>query len=271
MRAAVRSARSAAAAAQEAPVPRPAPATAPAWLAARSADCPAFGLGVQGLRLWRDGTAVFDGSTLCLAPGALQVLHTPHWWPLRRLLHVLAGWHDAPAGLVHLDGRPLADWPPALWRATVAVVTGPGEPLPPCSTADLVAMGLVERTCTADEDASPGQAHDLVLATLQWLGLLHLAHTPCPELAPDARLLAQIGRALVQGTHYLLLDEPALEIPPSRLPALWRVLRQLADAGMGVLLTSRAPALPGLAADAWLHLLDGQWQQGLPQAGEDAG
>jgi len=201
---------------------------------------------------------VFDGSTLCLPPGQLQVLYGDHWWPLRHLLHMLAGWHDAPIGQVHLDGRPLADWPPALWRTTVTVVTGPGELLPPCSTADLVALGLVERRCATDEDATPDQAPDLVLATLRWLGLLHLARTCCTELAADARLLAQIGRALVQGTHYLLLDEPAPEIPPERLPGLWRVLRQLADAGMGVLLTSRAPALPGLAADLWLHQRAGQ-------------
>ncbi|WP_311065868.1 ABC transporter ATP-binding protein [Halomonas sp. DWK9] len=68
------------------------------------------------------------------------------------------------------------------------------------------------------------------------LGISHLAHRPLGELSGGQRQRALIGRTLMQEAELLLLDEPFANVDGDTVDILIRILRQMADEGVTIII-----------------------------------
>ena len=109
----------------------------------------------------------------------------------------------------------------------------------PFSVVEMVLMG---RTPYIRALAVPTRAdYDMALQALDKVGIGHLAPRLYTEISGGERQLALIARALAQQARLLLLDEPTANLDMGNQIKVLRVIRELADQGYAVLMTSHLP------------------------------
>jgi lipopolysaccharide export system ATP-binding protein len=65
----------------------------------------------------------------------------------------------------------------------------------------------------------------------------HVRHSPAVALSGGERRRVEIARALAASPQFMLLDEPFAGIDPIAIGDIRRLVRQLTDRGIGVLIT----------------------------------
>ncbi|MFM7312064.1 MAG: metal ABC transporter ATP-binding protein, partial [Cyanobium sp.] len=132
------------------------------------------------------------------------------------------------AGAIRLDGELLT---PAIARRALALMPQRSEIAWhfPISVRELVGLGRLaaQRPGCCDVDAA-----------LQRVGLGGLAGRRLDQLSGGQQQRALLARTLVQPARILLLDEPCAAIDPPSRTALLRVMAQLRDAGLTLLVSS---------------------------------
>jgi iron complex transport system ATP-binding protein len=107
------------------------------------------------------------------------------------------------------------------------------------SVMEMVLMG---RTPYIPLLAVPTRAdYDLALRALDTVGICHLAPRLYTEISGGERQLTLMARALAQQARLLLLDEPTANLDMGNQIKVLRVIRELADQGYSVLMTSHLP------------------------------
>ncbi|WP_087117214.1 metal ABC transporter ATP-binding protein [Corynebacterium urinipleomorphum] len=106
-------------------------------------------------------------------------------------------------------------------------------------------MGWTRRPSTAD--------HDAVAHALERVELTEYAHRQIGQLSGGQRKRAFVARAIAQEARIMLLDEPFAGVDKRTEATITRLLRELADAGTTVFVSTHdLQALPGLADEAML-------------------
>ena len=185
-------------------------------------------LSVQQLCVRRGAELVLDHVSFALQPGSLTALVGPNGAGKSTLLQALEGQLNLSGGSITWEGTPLT---PALARQQLALMPQRGEIAWsfPITVRELVALGRLAAQ-------RPGCCD--VEAALQRVGLLGLARRRLDQLSGGQQQRALLARTLVQPARVLLLDEPCAALaPPSRTEVL-RVMRQLSDAGLTLLVSS---------------------------------
>ena len=144
------------------------------------------------------------------------------------LLQALEGQLNLSGGSITWEGVPLT---PALARQQLALMPQRGEIAWsfPITVRELVALGRLAAQ-------RPGCCD--VEAALQRVGLMGLARRRLDQLSGGQQQRALLARTLVQPARVLLLDEPCAAIDPPSRTELLRVMRQLSDAGLTLLVSS---------------------------------
>ena len=181
----------------------------------------------------RGGAAILHGVSLTLRAGEAVALVGPNAAGKSTLVRTLAGLLPVTAGVVRLDGKPLAEWGRSALARAVALVT-PEEGAPALlSVQERVALGRYPhrgpfRPLTpADRDA--------VQEALDQTGIAHLAHRSLTTLSSGERQLAALARSLAQQPRVLLLDEPAAHLDVGHQLQLFRILDGIRGRGVAVL------------------------------------
>jgi iron complex transport system ATP-binding protein len=104
---------------------------------------------------------------------------------------------------------------------------------------DMVVMGRARHV----RAYSTPSARDRALArdALRKVGLIELAERPFAQLSGGERQLVLIARAIASDGDVLILDEPAAALDLANQGRVLTLLRELADDGLGVLLTTHHP------------------------------
>jgi len=176
----------------------------------------------------RGSVLAIEAVSFELQRASLTALVGPNGAGKSTLLQAIAGQLPLESGFIKLDGQPLTL---PLARRQLALMPQRGEIAWgfPITVRELVGLGRLVA-------ARPGCCD--VEAALQRVGLAGLAKRRLDQLSGGQQQRALLARTLVQPAQVLLLDEPCAAIDPPARTALLRVMGQLRDAGLTLLVSS---------------------------------
>lgn len=180
-------------------------------------------------------------------PGEITALIGPNGSGKTTLLLMLASLLAPERGEIRVAGHdPVAD-PLAVRRVMgwMPDVLGSWAPLSVRTTLELTA-----RLYGIPKQVARDRAEELI----ELVDLLPLADRPTRVLSRGQKQRLSLARALVHSPEVLLLDEPASGLDPGARVALRKLLRQLADGGRTILVSSHVLAELEEMADAAVYL-----------------
>ena len=175
---------------------------------------------------------VVDGVDINVGAGEIVGLLGPNGAGKTTTFYMIVGLIAATAGRVFLDGDDLTDLPMYL-RARLGIGYLPQE-------ASIFRKMTVEQNIRAIAETLPlskAEREASVEEHLTELGLQHMAHQKAYTLSGGERRRLEISRALVTRPKFLLMDEPFSGVDPISVSEVQKIIVQLKERGIGVLIT----------------------------------
>jgi len=194
---------------------------------------------LRDVRFGYGARRVLDGVSLSLARGEVLALLGANGSGKSTLLRLLLGACRPDAGTVLLDGQPFARWSRTEVARRLAYVPQSHVPPFPYTVADIVALGRLPwrgrfGAASADDRA-------IVAASIERLGIGHLAARRYTEISGGERQLALIARALAQQATAIVMDEPATALDYGHQWRLLDLVRELAREGRSFVMSTHTP------------------------------
>jgi len=220
-------------------------------------------LEVAGITKRFGGLEVLKGVDLTVQPGQITSLIGPNGAGKTTLFNCITGVLAPDGGSVRLGGRPLDDL--AMHERAAAGLGRTFQRLEVFAN-----MSVYENLQVAAEARHPGRAWKGVLrwsdrpdddvaaevaAALDRVGMTDEAHLRAGDLSTGRLRMLELGRSLCTQPDVLLLDEPASGLDVDETAEFDRLLRALADDGLGILLVEHDVDLV-LAVSTHVYCLD---------------
>ena len=206
------------------------------------------------------GRRALGGIELALAPGELVCVVGPNGSGKSTLLRLCAGLLAPSAGVLELDGRPLAAFTPRARARRLAFVPQALRALP-----DLDAQGFVlggryaHRSRWAGVLARESRADRAVVArALAEADAGELGARRLDELSLGQFQRVLVARALAQEAPLLLFDEPTAALDPEHQVRTFLLLERLVAAGKSALIVTHELNLASRFAQRCLVLQQGR-------------
>ncbi|HEU4593209.1 MAG TPA: sugar ABC transporter ATP-binding protein [Steroidobacteraceae bacterium] len=179
------------------------------------------------------GVRALSGVNLELHRGSITALIGENGAGKSTLVKILTGVHQPDGGTVELESRAIRiDSPTAARDLGIGVVHQECLVFDQLSVAEnLFVNAYPRRRGLIDWHA----VHARARAVLEELGADFTADTAVASLSIAQKHLVQIARALVNDSRVLILDEPTASLSQRECAELFRVARQLRDAGCALL------------------------------------
>lgn len=179
------------------------------------------------------GRSVVNGVSLHVDPGEVVGLLGPNGAGKTTTFYMIAGLIPADQGRVTLGGHDLTDQPVhARAKRGLGYLAQEPSVFRRLSVAQNLLAVLEIRP---DLNAASRQATCDEL--LQEFGIQHLRDNAAISLSGGERRRLEIARALASSPKFILLDEPFAGIDPISVVDIQRIVAQLADRGIGILIT----------------------------------
>ena len=175
---------------------------------------------------------VVDHVDLRVSQGEVVGLLGPNGAGKTTTFYMIVGLLKAEEGRVFLDDEDLTAWP-MYRRARAGIGYLPQE-------ASVFQKLTVEQNVLAileTLDLSRRERMERLEALLEELSIAHLRKNKAYALSGGERRRLEITRALVTRPKFLLLDEPFTGVDPIAIDEIQRIVRDLRDKGLGVLIT----------------------------------
>ena len=186
----------------------------------------------RGLRKTYRGRTVVNDVHLRVEGGEVVGLLGPNGAGKTTTFSMTVGLVMPDAGAVLLDGEDVTTLP-MFRRARRGLGYLPQEPSIFRRMTALENLLAILETLPGDRGEREDTAHGL----LDRFKLSHLAHSVADTLSGGERRRLEIARALTLSPRFILLDEPFAGIDPITVLDLQQVIRDLAGAGIGILIT----------------------------------
>lgn len=207
-----------------------------------------LGIGYGGKPIGRDISLTLSGGEVLALLGGNGAGKTT-------LFKTLLGLLPVQAGEVVLDGQPLSRWSRKERALRIAYVPQAHETSFPFAVRDVVLMG---RTAHIGPFAMPSkQDRHIAETAMESVGIQKLADAVYSEISGGERQLTLIARALAQQAKIIVMDEPASSLDYGNQIRLLAQIRELAQRGLSVVLSTHNPDHAFLAADRVALLKDG--------------
>ncbi|MCC2637394.1 MAG: ccmA [Moraxellaceae bacterium] len=193
-------------------------------------------LEARHLAVSRDDRLLFSGLDFQLSPGQVLQVAGPNGVGKTTLLNIVAGLCPAEAGELAWQGRPVADDPVAFRAAFSWLGHQPGLKLM-LSPRENLEWLLRLRGLPGVEDA--------ILNALARVDLYGYEDVPVAHLSAGQKRRVALARLFLEGRPLWILDEPFTAIDRAGVTELEGWLRQHAEAGGMVLLTTHHEFAPG--------------------------
>ncbi|ABM62889.1 LPS export ABC transporter ATP-binding protein [Halorhodospira halophila] len=190
-------------------------------------------LRAEGLTKRYRGRTVVNGAGLEVANGEIVGLLGPNGAGKTTCFYMVVGLVQADEGRITLEGDDLTRLPIHA-RARLGIGYLPQEPsvFRKLSVADNVRAILQLRG-----DLGGAEREQELDRLLEEFGVTHVRDSPGIALSGGERRRVEIARALAAAPRFILLDEPFAGVDPISVGEIQRIVRQLAQRGIGVLIT----------------------------------
>jgi len=191
------------------------------------------GLYAQDLVKRYSGRAVADGVSLDIQPGEVVGLLGPNGAGKTTSFYMVVGLIHGDGGRVLLDGEDITALPMhARARRGIGYLAQEPSVFRGLSVADNL-LAVLETRKGLDRAARQATCDRL----LHEFGLRQLADQPALSLSGGERRRLEIARALAVEPRFILLDEPFAGVDPISVMDIQQIIRQLAESGIGILIT----------------------------------
>ncbi|MBA3234116.1 MAG: ABC transporter ATP-binding protein [Propionibacteriales bacterium] len=189
---------------------------------------------LSGIRKSFGDLVANDGVDLTLVGGEVRALLGENGAGKTTLMRILYGLSRPDSGLIAVDGRPAHIGSPADAIALgIGMVTQHFSLVGPMSVTDNV---LLARAGLGRLDRSEGRR--LVVEAADRIGVHIDPDARVDRLSVGEQQRVEILKALSRDCRVLILDEPTAVLVPQDIESLFRSVRRLTDAGIGVLFIS---------------------------------
>jgi lipopolysaccharide export system ATP-binding protein len=179
------------------------------------------------------GRAVVGGVSVRVDSGEIVGLLGPNGAGKTTCFYMIVGLIPVDAGEVVLDGHDVTDMPMhARARLGLSYLAQEPSVFRKLSVQDNIRAILELR-----RELSGPEREALIDRLLGDLGLSHLRNNPALSLSGGERRRLEIARALAVEPRFVLLDEPFAGVDPISVMEIQKIVRALADRGIGVLIT----------------------------------
>jgi iron complex transport system ATP-binding protein len=213
-------------------------------------------LAARDIYFRRGHRSVLNGASLSVAADEVVCLLGQNGAGKTTLLRLMLGLICPAAGEVRLGAKSLAALPRRVRAQRLAYVPQLHQPPFPYLAREVVALGRIPAAGLFGMAQSGDR--DVVDATLDTLGIGHLAERPYTQLSCGERQLVMIARAMAQGAGLLIMDEPLTGLDYGHQMRLIGRLRRLSGEGYGVLMTTHQPDHAMMVATRVATLIDGR-------------
>ena len=197
---------------------------------------------VKGVKAGYGGTQVLHDVGLALDQGELVAVLGANGAGKSTLMKSLSGLLKPAAGSVMFVGKEIGKLAPhRIAREGLVLVPEGRQVFPELSVLDNVRMGAYTRT-----DLEPGEVEEMVQ---RFPSIARRMHGRAGLLSGGEQQMLAIARGLIAKPKVLLLDEPSLGLAPALINELFKVLADLRDQGMTILLVDQMAALALAVAD----------------------
>jgi len=220
-------------------------------------------LAAHGLVKRYRGRDVVAGVSLHLDAGEVVGLLGPNGAGKTTCFYMLAGLIAPDTGRVTIGDRDVSD-KPMHHRARLGLGYLAQEPsiFRGLSVADNV-LAVLELRAQSTRKEREQRCEQL----LHEFGIHHLAANPAQSLSGGERRRLEIARALAADPRFILLDEPFAGIDPISVVDIQRIIAQLAEARIGILITDHnVRETLGICGRAYIMNRGAVLAQGKPEA-----
>ena len=184
------------------------------------------------LRFSYGAVPVIDDASLRVRAGEMLGVIGPNGSGKSTLIRLLSGILRPQAGVVQLDGRPLAAYSRRQLAQRLAVVPQDTPIEFPFSVTEVVLMGRSPHLggFAFEGDRDLEVAH----AAMRRTGVIELAARSIHELSGGERQRVVLARALAQEAEFLLLDEPTAFLDLRHQVEIYDLLQDLQGEGRGI-------------------------------------
>jgi len=213
-------------------------------------------LAMRGIGKSFPGVRALDGVDLTLRGGEVLALVGENGAGKSTLIKMLGGAHRPDEGEIRIDGEPAAIHSASdAQEAGIAVIYQEFNLVPQLTVAENLFLGR-ERTRFGLVDAASERE-----AALRWLRRIGLDVDPdrrCGRLTIAQQQAVEIAKALTMDARILVMDEPSAVLTGQEVERLFRIVRELRDAGLGIIYISHRLEEVDELADRYLVLRDGR-------------
>ncbi len=179
------------------------------------------------------GRTVVDGVSLQVEPGEIVGLLGPNGAGKTTSFYMIAGLVPVDSGQVWLGEQQVTDQPMHV-RAQAGLGYLAQEP---SIFRKLTVAQNVLAILETRQELDKGQCQARCEALLAEFSLQHLADSAALSLSGGERRRLEIARALAAEPGFILLDEPFAGVDPISVADIQRIVRDLGNRGIGVLIT----------------------------------
>ena len=198
-------------------------------------------LEVEGIGKRFGGIVALDGADLRIARGVMAALIGPNGAGKSTLFNVITGVETPDRGTVRvagadITGHPLSEVAAARVARTFQAPRGFAS-MTALQNLMVVPRSAGERllTCLGPWGRARRRVREQAEQVLARVGLEEHGATPYDKLSVGQLRLLEIGRHLMRDVGLLLLDEPTSGVVPAQQQQLGRLLTELRDEGMTIL------------------------------------